>query len=138
MLKLFVFVGMGCAWNTVQQCLMEGACVVQASPLGVTAKVADFGLSRDMLCASKIETRTCGTITHMPPELLSSDVMSKVGPPSFCTCLGRPAAQDGYVFHNVLGLCMHLSTAVTERDAETARGLPHSVTGCGPHLKSYG
>ncbi len=53
--------------------------VVQASPLGVTAKVADFGLSRDMLCASKIETRTCGTITHMPPELLSSDVMSKVG-----------------------------------------------------------
>ncbi|BDA49774.1 probable mitogen-activated protein kinase kinase kinase 11 at C-terminar half [Coccomyxa sp. Obi] len=49
----------------------------EASPLGVTAKVADFGLSRDMLCASKIETRTCGTITHMPPELLSSDVMSK-------------------------------------------------------------
>ncbi len=61
-----------------KQCLTGLLDIVQGLPHGVTAKVADFGLSRDMLCASKIETRTCGTITHMPPELLSSDVMSKV------------------------------------------------------------
>ncbi len=91
--------------KTTQRCLIEGAPVVQASSLGVTAKVADFGLSRDMLCASKIETRTCGTITHMPPELLSSDVMSKVSPSSFlsascrsrwiavCQCPGVPVKE---------------------------------------------
>ncbi|KAK9839806.1 hypothetical protein WJX81_003100 [Elliptochloris bilobata] len=46
-------------------------------PHGFTAKVADFGLSREMNCKSRVETRTYGTITHMPPELLSSDVVSK-------------------------------------------------------------
>ncbi len=66
--------------------------LVQASSLGVTAKVADFGLSRDMLCASKIETRTCGTITHMPPELISSDVMSKVGPRPCLIVVAPPCA----------------------------------------------
>ena len=51
---------------------------IQRAPHGITAKVADFGLSREMHCRSRVETRTCGTITHMPPELLSSDVVSKV------------------------------------------------------------
>lgn len=52
---------------------------MQNAPHGFTAKVADFGLSREMHCKSRVETRTYGTITHMPPELLSSDVVSKVG-----------------------------------------------------------
>ncbi len=52
--------------------------LLQNSPLGFTAKVADFGLSREMQSTSRIETHTCGTITHMPPELLSDDVVSKV------------------------------------------------------------
>ena len=50
---------------------------MQETPHGFTAKVADFGLSREMQ-STVIETRTCGTITHMPPELLSDDVVSKV------------------------------------------------------------
>ena len=53
---------------------------MQDSPTGITAKVADFGLSREMQSTSRIETRTCGTITHMPPELLSQDVVSKARP----------------------------------------------------------
>ena len=57
--------------------------VVQEVPYGFTAKVADFGLSREMQSTSRIETRTCGTITHMPPELLSDDVVSKV--PATCS-----------------------------------------------------
>ena len=51
--------------------------LLQETPHGFTAKVADFGLSREMQ-STVIETRTCGTITHMPPELLSDDVVSKV------------------------------------------------------------
>ncbi len=51
---------------------------VQDASHGFSAKVADFGLSREMNCKSRVETRTYGTITHMPPELLSSDVVSKV------------------------------------------------------------
>ena len=50
---------------------------MQGAPHGFTAKVADFGLSREMHSKSRVETRTYGTITHMPPELLSSDVVSK-------------------------------------------------------------
>lgn len=76
--------------------------LVQSSSLGVTAKVADFGLSRDMLCASKIETRTCGTITHMPPELLSSDVMSKVGSRP---CLGVVAPSCAGQISNIGRAC---------------------------------
>ena len=36
-----------------------------------TAKVADFGLSR-MLGSEAVNTGTYGTVTHMPPELLTT------------------------------------------------------------------
>lgn len=42
------------------------------------AKVADFGLARDLGVVSRVETRTYGTLTHMAPEVLSSDIVSKV------------------------------------------------------------
>lgn len=43
--------------------------------LGFVAKVADFGMSRELLVASRIETTTYGTVTHMPPELLAAGQM---------------------------------------------------------------
>jgi serine/threonine protein kinase len=42
------------------------------------AKVADFGLARDLGVVSRVETRTYGTLTHMAPEVLSADMVSKV------------------------------------------------------------
>lgn len=47
-------------------------------PHGFRAKVSDFGLARNLNIQSKIETRTYGTITHMPLELLCDGIMSKV------------------------------------------------------------
>ena len=38
---------------------------------GFSAKVADFGLSR-VLGAEAVNTGTYGTVTHMPPELLTT------------------------------------------------------------------
>lgn len=38
---------------------------------GFIAKVADFGLSR-VLSAEAVSTGTYGTVTHMPPELLTT------------------------------------------------------------------
>ena len=44
-----------------------------SDPDGVTAKVADFGLSRALAVGqSHLSTRRYGTVTHMPPELLST------------------------------------------------------------------
>ena len=51
-----------------------------STPHGFRAKVSDFGLARNLNIQSKIETRTYGTITHMPLELLCDGIMSKVGP----------------------------------------------------------
>jgi serine/threonine protein kinase len=51
-----------------------------SSPHGFCAKVSDFGLARDMDLVSRVETRTTGTVTHMPPEVLSDGIMSKVSP----------------------------------------------------------
>ncbi|KAK9827983.1 hypothetical protein WJX81_005140 [Elliptochloris bilobata] len=45
-------------------------------PRGFVAKVADFGLSR-VLTAEAISTGTYGTVTHMPPELLTTGKLSK-------------------------------------------------------------
>lgn len=42
----------------------------------MTAKVADFGLSR-LASVSTVATETYGTVTHMPPELLSKGLLSK-------------------------------------------------------------
>ena len=49
-----------------------------STPHGFRAKVSDFGLARNLNIQSKIETRTYGTITHMPLELLCDGIMSKV------------------------------------------------------------
>eukprot|EP00891_Asterochloris_glomerata_P001527 jgi/Astpho2/1527/Aster-05401 len=43
---------------------------------GFTAKVADFGLSR-MLGSEAVNTGTYGTVTHMPPELLTTGQLIK-------------------------------------------------------------
>ena len=50
-----------------------------SAPHGFQAKISDFGLARNLTIQSKIETRTYGTITHMPLELLCDGIMSKVG-----------------------------------------------------------
>ena len=39
-------------------------------------QVADFGLSRELRLASRVETTTYGTVTHMPPELLAAGELS--------------------------------------------------------------
>ena len=46
--------------------------------LGLVAKIADFGLARNLDVSSRIETRTYGTVTHMPPELLEKGIFTKV------------------------------------------------------------
>lgn len=50
----------------------------ESQPHGFSAKVADFGLARNLDICSKVETKTYGTITHMPLELLRDGIMSKV------------------------------------------------------------
>ena len=55
-------------------------------PHGFCAKVSDFGLARNVNIQSKIETRTYGTITHMPLELLCDGIMSKVRSPCHDSC----------------------------------------------------
>mmetsp|Transcript_2099 Transcript_2099/g.6249 ORF Transcript_2099/g.6249 Transcript_2099/m.6249 type:complete len:286 (+) Transcript_2099:1240-2097(+) len=40
------------------------------APHGFTAKISDFGLSRELKTAAGLHTKTYGTVTHMPPELL--------------------------------------------------------------------
>lgn len=61
----------GCAGN-----VLLTSCAAQ--PHGFRAKISDFGLARNLSIQSKIETRTYGTITHMPLELLCDGIMSKV------------------------------------------------------------
>ena len=56
---------------------------------GFEAKISDFGLARNIGMATKLETRTYGTITHMAPEVLACDYVSKVSqevpfPPQAC------------------------------------------------------
>ena len=55
-----------------------------AVPDSLVAKVADFGLARDFSAASRIQAAKYGTITHMPPELLTEGTLTKVScsPPS--------------------------------------------------------
>lgn len=45
---------------------------------GWMAKVTDFGMAREADVASLIKTRTYGTVTHMPPELLRDGCLSTV------------------------------------------------------------
>ncbi len=46
---------------------------------GFRAKISDFGMARDIGTMTKLETSTYGTITHMAPEVLANDYISKVG-----------------------------------------------------------
>jgi len=47
-----------------------------SDPRGFVCKVSDFGLSRFLAEDSHIKTFTCGTVTHMPPELLKGGVLT--------------------------------------------------------------
>ena len=62
-------------------CCCAGNVLLQSAPgsaHGFAAKVADFGLVRDFSVVSRLQTRTYGTVTHMAPEVLSSDTLSRV------------------------------------------------------------
>ncbi|KAG2452936.1 hypothetical protein HYH02_002274 [Chlamydomonas schloesseri] len=63
------------AWNVMLCTAADPA--ADRSGRNFTAKVADFGLSRNLDVRSKIKTRTYGTISHMPPECLISGIISK-------------------------------------------------------------
>ncbi len=40
-------------------------------------QIADFGLARALDIKSRIQTKTCGTLTHQPPETLMEGIISK-------------------------------------------------------------
>ena len=40
-------------------------------------QLADFGLARQLDLASKIDTCSCGTITHTAPELMDEGCLTK-------------------------------------------------------------
>lgn len=44
---------------------------------GFIAKVADFGMSRQIQITSRIKTQTYGTVTHMPPELVEGGELGR-------------------------------------------------------------
>lgn len=48
-----------------------------SNPHGFCAKISDFGLARNLDLVSRVETKTTGTVTHMPPEVLSAGIISK-------------------------------------------------------------
>ena len=54
------------------------------SPHGFEAKISDFGLARDIGTSTKLETRPYGRITHITPEVLASDYISKVSVLAIC------------------------------------------------------
>lgn len=47
------------------------------SPSGFDIKVADFGMARQLDVQSRIDTFSCGTITHTAPELMDEGHLSK-------------------------------------------------------------
>ena len=50
----------------------------EESAHGFRAKISDFGMARNIGTVTKLETSTYGTITHMAPEVLAHDYISKV------------------------------------------------------------
>ncbi|PNH11410.1 Mitogen-activated protein kinase kinase kinase 13-A [Tetrabaena socialis] len=62
------------AWNVM---LCTSGPTASAGGRGFVAKVADFGLARHLDIRTKIQTRTYGTLTHMPAETLRDGVISK-------------------------------------------------------------
>mmetsp|Transcript_19044 Transcript_19044/g.32598 ORF Transcript_19044/g.32598 Transcript_19044/m.32598 type:complete len:905 (+) Transcript_19044:39-2753(+) len=61
-------------WNVM---LSSGGSSAKEGGRGFVAKVADFGLSRALEARTRITTRNYGTITHMPPELLTDGLLTK-------------------------------------------------------------
>ena len=49
-------------------------------PHGFVAKVADFGLARELAAQSRIQTDSYATITHIAPEHLVDGILSMVWP----------------------------------------------------------
>lgn len=45
---------------------------------GFEAKIADFGMARDLGAAAMLKTCSYGTITHMAPEVLAEERVSRV------------------------------------------------------------
>ena len=50
----------------------------EQAPHGWAAKVADFGMARELRNKLRHATESYSTITHMPPEHLSDGIVSKV------------------------------------------------------------
>eukprot|EP00798_Chlamydomonas_sp_ICE-L_P013679 gene13679-19567_t len=59
--------------------LAKSVSTEQTGSRGFHIKIADFGLARimDIMHGSRIQTKTYGTITHMPPETLLDGIISK-------------------------------------------------------------
>jgi hypothetical protein len=53
------------------------ASAMEEGPNALHAKVAEFGMAREMQMQSKHQTRTYGTITHMAPEVLVNNIVTK-------------------------------------------------------------
>ncbi|KXZ51728.1 hypothetical protein GPECTOR_11g175 [Gonium pectorale] len=62
------------AWNIM---LCTSGSTASVGGRGFVAKIADFGLARHLDIRTKIQTRTYGTLTHMPAETLRDGVISK-------------------------------------------------------------
>ncbi|GFR42473.1 hypothetical protein Agub_g3381 [Astrephomene gubernaculifera] len=62
------------AWNVM---LCTSGSTAPVGGRGFVAKIADFGLARHLDIRTKIQTRTYGTLTHMPAETLRDGVISK-------------------------------------------------------------
>ena len=56
----------------------EKKTTTRSNSRGFIAKVTDFGLSR-IAGREEVQTKTVGTVSHMPPELLMNGVMGKAG-----------------------------------------------------------
>ncbi|GLI66067.1 hypothetical protein VaNZ11_009786 [Volvox africanus] len=62
------------AWNVM---LCTSGATASVGGRNFVAKIADFGLARHLDIRTKIQTRTYGTLTHMPAETLRDGVISK-------------------------------------------------------------
>jgi serine/threonine protein kinase len=58
---------------------------------GFEAKVADFGLSRQLGIESRVQSNKYGTVTHCPPELLMDGTVSKVKKLAACSNVSSAA-----------------------------------------------
>lgn len=74
----------------------------QANPHGFCAKISDFGLARNLDLVSRVETKTTGTVTHMPPEVLSDGIISKARYEPLPLINFRPAAMCCMLWKTVI------------------------------------